>query len=546
MPDDNGLLLRELIDAELDPRVLLRPVRDAAGEIVDFVYVDANVSACEYNRRSREELLGSSLLTMLPGHRESGLLRRYADVVETGEPLVLNDVRYDEEHRDGGEVYFDIRVTRAADGISLTWRDVSDRFRSARALAASEARYRLLAENMSDLVVLCDVAGRIEWLSPSVERGSELSSAELLGRSPAEFVHPDDREALVDAWRRVAAGERVSLRLRVGRDGGAHSWFAVMMHPVFDAEGAFVGRVSALRDVQAETVAEQALAASEQKFRLLAENVGDVILHGRGTEVAWVSPSLTEALGWQPSDWIGSDVLDYVHADDLEVARPNAILRSEVPVRTRLRLRGADGEHHWIESRARAYLGADGEQDGWISSFRVIDDVVRAEEELDRSARFDSLTGLVNRREILEELASTFTRVPRTGRRTAVLFCDVDRFKAVNDVHGHAAGDEVLRTLAERITQCVRRDDIVARIGGDELLILLTGVHGPQEADAIAEKVRARADEPITMGSLVLTATLSIGVTLSLPGESTDDVVARADAAMYQAKGRGGNRVVSL
>jgi diguanylate cyclase (GGDEF)-like protein len=152
----------------------------------------------------------------------------------------------------------------------------------------------------------------------------------------------------------------------------------------------------------------------------------------------------------------------------------------------------------------------------------------------------------MNRKEILHEIASVTSHSPRTGQFTAVLFCDLDRFKVINDTHGHAAGDEVLREVAGRIAQSVRKDDIVARIGGDELLVLLTGVHGLEEATTIAEKIRARAEEPVTVGLLRLTTSLSIGVTLSRRDESTDDLVARADMAMYRAKDQGRNRVIAL
>ena len=97
----------------------------------------------------------------------------------------------------------------------------------------------------------------------------------------------------------------------------------------------------------------------------------------------------------------------------------------------------------------------------------------------------------------------------------------------------------MLRVIAERTSQSVRKDDVVARIGGDELLVLLTGVHSLDEATAIAEKIRARAEEPVRVDGLDLVASLSIGVTMSQEGESTDDLVARADTAMYEAKEQG-------
>ena len=133
----------------------------------------------------------------------------------------------------------------------------------------------------------------------------------------------------------------------------------------------------------------------------------------------------------------------------------------------------------------------------------------------------------------------------RTGEEAAVLFCDIDGFKTINDRCGHSAGDAVLHAVAARVNACVRSGDIAARFGGEELLVLLNGVHELSDAVGIADKIRRAAAEPVNTDDLILTATLSVGVTLAVPGESVDDTIARADEAMYQAKQAGGDRVSS-
>jgi diguanylate cyclase (GGDEF)-like protein/PAS domain S-box-containing protein len=316
---------------------------------------------------------------------------------------------------------------------------------------------------------------------------------------------------------------------------------------VFDDSGSLIARVTAYRDVQSQVDIEKALASSEAQFRMIAENSTDVIVYAQHGAMVWVSPSLTEELGWEPGDWVGKPILSFVHPDDAAaMITVRDILDPTVPVRTRFRLQSVAGTYHWVEAHARTHLGESGEPDGWISAFRIIDDMVRAEKELDRRARFDALTGLLNRKEILNEIADVAQRTQRTGIDTAVLFCDIDLFKDINDALGHAAGDEVLRVLAERIVTSIRRDDFAARIGGDEMLVLLTGVHSLSEATALAEKIRRAAAEPIDLLTGVVSTTLSIGVTLSRPGERTDDLIARADAAMYEAKATGRNQVVAL
>jgi diguanylate cyclase (GGDEF)-like protein len=123
----------------------------------------------------------------------------------------------------------------------------------------------------------------------------------------------------------------------------------------------------------------------------------------------------------------------------------------------------------------------------------------------------------------------------------------MDKFKNVNDTCGHAAGDEVLRVMADRIRRCLRStDDLGARVGGDELLVVLHGVQDLQNAVTVAEKLRASAAEPIPIPGGTVNTTVSIGVTLARPGEKTEALVARADDAMYRAKQTGRNQVISI
>ncbi|SBS76218.1 Diguanylate cyclase [uncultured Mycobacterium sp.] len=162
-------------------------------------------------------------------------------------------------------------------------------------------------------------------------------------------------------------------------------------------------------------------------------------------------------------------------------------------------------------------------------------------------ARFDSVTGLVNRAETMARFDAALHDPRSPGARLGVLYCDIDHFKQINDTWGHAVGDAVLSTIAARMRECVHLEDTVGRIGGDEILILLSSIGSTDEAVEIGERIRRLAAEPIHQFGLTIHTTLSIGATLSSAvDEGAAAVTARGDAAMYQAKQAGRNVVVGI
>ena len=179
-----------------------------------------------------------------------------------------------------------------------------------------------------------------------------------------------------------------------------------------------------------------------------------------------------------------------------------------------------------------------------------------AEAELERRARYDDLTGVLKRGAALERLEELAAVGPTTAG-AAVMFVDIDNFKIINDQHGHAAGDTVLCAIADRIRAAIAPDDLIARMGGDEFLVVLPGVNGLTAAVEVAEEVRRSAHLAIALpgrgegapapdAPTEIVVTLSMGVTISRPGEDPDELIARADNAMYEAKRRGRNRVVAV
>jgi len=251
-------------------------------------------------------------------------------------------------------------------------------------------------------------------------------------------------------------------------------------------------------------------------------------------------------LGWLPDEWVGHVLAEFVHPADLELAGLGDVEHAGGRTTTRLRMRAKDGGYHWVEVHANQVPPTSGGQRGMVASLRTIDDVVAYEAELQRRATFDDLTGALKREEAMRLLTSMASYWRDPGRDSAVLFCDLDAFKQVNDTYGHVAGDQVLRTVVDRIRGAVRASDVVARMGGDEFVVVLDGIHGMSEALQIAEGIRLTVCTPIGVADASVTATLSIGVILRKPGEDADVLISRADTAMYAAKSAGRNQVVAV
>lgn len=163
---------------------------------------------------------------------------------------------------------------------------------------------------------------------------------------------------------------------------------------------------------------------------------------------------------------------------------------------------------------------------------------------LEYESGHDALTGMANRRTLMGWIGDRKDHRPRTGTGIGIVSIDLDHFKEVNDSLGHAAGDRLLQALGERIRAVVRDEDLVVRMGGDEVIILLGGIQDEDSAVAVAKKTLAIIHTPLNIDDVTIFPTASVGVTMQDPGEDPEEALLRADRAMYAAKEAGGDRVV--
>ena len=289
------------------------------------------------------------------------------------------------------------------------------------------------------------------------------------------------------------------------------------------------------------------LLASERAFRLAFEGAGVGMAMIGLTEadagrLLRVNDALCRIAGRSEQELVGHTCDELLEPDDARMLQSSRLLLGASPVeRVEVRCRRPDGSVAWVAVTTSAITDSAGRPLYGIAQVEDVSDRRAAQQELAHRAVHDPLTGLPNRVALQERLNSAFDKVRRTGRAGAVLFCDLDGFKDVNDLLGHAAGDDVLAKVARRLAEQVRGGDTVARLGGDEFVILAEDIT-VREVRALAERIGPAVAEPVDHGGQSVGVTISIGIaTLTESSSSPDHVLRQADAAMYAAKTSGRN-----
>lgn len=329
--------------------------------------------------------------------------------------------------------------------------------------------------------------------------------------------------------------------IRLGAQDYVQSSELMRLGPVIDRE------LSNAERLRRQKITEDRLYETQELFRAIVENVGDLVavLDPDGKRV-YNSPSY-RPLFREKDIRQGSSSFMEIHPDDRE--RIKEVFRRTVETGigecSEFRFVLRDGSIRHMESDGRAIRDARGKVSKVVVVSRDITEQKRLEADLRAMAATDMLTGLPNRRHFLAQLEQEKARVSRAEEKNAaVLMIDIDHFKAVNDTHGHATGDQVLRHLATLMREDLRKIDTVGRLGGEEFAVILPGAD-TAAAETFAERLRRQvAETPAQHGEHSIPVTISIGVTEIKPLDvSASDALTRADRALYRAKECGRNRV---
>ena len=390
-------------------------------------------------------------------------------------------------------------------------------------------------------------AALFESAGPALAQMLGWSEDELIGKPTLQFIHPEDKEYGIEAWMEMletpGAGRRV--RLRHQHRDGRWVWLEVTNHNRL-SDPAHGDILCEMVDVSEEMAAHEALRAREQLLAQLTDAVPVALFHASATgELLFANRRLQDLTGRPSCATLDEQLANVDPADREAVAQAirSATFGSDADVEFAVRDAGA-ARH--CRMRVRALTDEDGSFSGITGCIEDVTETIRTRRELEIKAACDPLTGCLNREAVLLSIQSFLDldrAHPDAGPRrgTAVIFIDLDGFKAINDRLGHAAGDDLLISLSARMRAAIRAGDLIGRFGGDEFVVVCPDVTGPGEALAIARNLNARAFRDTGAAAPVSNAVLaSIGVAwtdlVALPAAT---LVEAADAAMYESKRSG-------
>ncbi len=417
-------------------------------------------------------------------------------------------------------------------GFVLNAHDVS-------AVVAAEARLAAVADAVAEVIAICDADGRMMWVSGAVRDALHVAPEDLIGLSAFDVIHPDDHHEIAMRLARMLADPgvvSVPVDIRLRRADGSYCWFEASGSNQL-ADPSIRGLVISLRDRTERRADEAALRVSEERNRSIVETAADAIIsvdaHGF---IRSFNRAAERIFAVDAAEVIGTPYEPLVPADSLATVRDSIEL---------------DGLGHQIDTVAARATGERfpaqiaisavqvGESHYFTAVVRDISEQRSMELALRTAATCDELTGLPNRRTLLDRTQDAIEEARRTDDVVGMVFVDLDRFKLVNDGLGHDAGDQLLVLVANRIAAAIRSQDVVARLGSDEFVVLCPSASDLEAIKAVAVRIIEALTGAFVIFDSEVFVGASIGVSVSTGSETPIELLRFADTAMYRAKETG-------
>ncbi|BBE50593.1 putative diguanylate cyclase YegE [Ferriphaselus amnicola] len=446
-------------------------------------------------------------------------------------------------------------INRMTDGLhAFTQRleaEINEHERTEEKLEELNLDFVSFLENTSDFIYFKDKDSHFRFCSQTLANiTGHTSWRDMVGKHDLE-VFPKDTAQIYYEEELPIFREGIPLLNKVDPyydAAGNPGWVSTNKWPLFDAEGNVIGLFGISRDITESKQAIDALRESESRFRTLANSAPVLIwMSGLDKLCNWFNKVWLEFTGHSMEQELDNGWTKGVHPEDLQRCLDTYVTafdaRQEFVMEYRLRRH--DGEYRWLTDHGTPRFDEQGTFLGYIGSCVDVTESHIEHVQTQFTAQHDPLTHLPNRLLLEDRLQQLLSSAKRDKERAALLFVDLDRFKPINDSHGHDIGDRLLQEVAKRLQACVRESDTVARIGGDEFVILLPMVESPEDAKQVAEKIRAALNQPFNVATLTLHISSSTGVALYPEhGVSNEQLLKNADTAMYWAKESGRNEVM--
>ena len=509
-----------------------------------YTFVNAKVKALHKDRamigRSMPEVRGAEDFAVVEDSYQRALAGETVVIEKSGDPSLGIGHRTFKAH------YI---PDRDADGVvqgvfAMTF-DITDEVNIRKALTEQQKRLRDVTDNIPALVGYFDNDENCLFANVRARRMAGLDDGPLTGvnlhRAVGDTVYRQQQPYLP----MVREGKAVRFPVRTPLHGKT-GYFQVNLIPDKDLEGKVLGFYLMTFNITALKKAEVRQAESEMRLRTITDNLPALITYiDRDEKITFANATYREWLGVEPSAILGHHISD-VAGPDLYLSRKPMIQRALAGERVEFEAQTlTQGGERVTRVSYVPDTGPDGVTRGIFSLSLDISALKAVERKLIDLARVDTLTGLANRLAFNEFLPGAIARAQRTQSALAVLFLDIDRFKTINDTLGHATGDGVLVEYARRLLASVRATDTVARLAGDEFVVVLENLQAKEAAAAIARKIVDQiGGAPFELDGQRLRVTTSIGVAFHPADEApatSSELLARADAALYRAKSAGRN-----
>lgn len=423
-------------------------------------------------------------------------------------------------------------------------RDVTARHRAAEMLAEERDRVRDYFNVADVMLVALDEQGRVLSFNRKAAAVTGWSEREMLGREWFIMLPGPEQVVIRRLFERIQRGKSGAGEFHEGtlvtRDGKQRlvAWHAA---PLIDAQGRIAGTLMSGEDVTDRRRDEARLRQAAAVYQTSAEGV---VITDPEFHIVAVNPAFTRITGFDEADLLGKGADTTLSTSgDGQFARVLwQQLRTEGSWQGEIRHRRKSGETFPVWEHISALRDSAGRVTHYIAVFTDITPIKASEERLDRLAHHDPLTGKPNRLLFHARATHALERAAREGTRVGILFADLDHFKQVNDSFGHETGDRLLVEAAARMEACVRAEDTVARMGGDEFTVLLEPLQDAADAGWVAQKILDALHRPFDLDGVEATVGASVGISIYPEhGRDLEILLHKADAAMYRAKRQGRN-----